>query len=157
MQDSPKSPSKRGGARPGAGRKSSPDARNIRASFNLSPRAADALRRAAVAQSCSHAAQQRILREPHPRHRLPRLRPERNLRKQALDAIAVIDKADKDRKLNNLGIIIAICCGVGGLILSIISLIRADQSDSRMDELENRVTILESRATILERSGPPQK
>lgn len=104
-----------------------------------------------------HAAQQRILREPHPRHRLPRLRPERNLRKQALDAIAVIDKADKDRKLNNLGIIIAICCGVGGLILSIISLIRADQSDSRMDELENRVTILESRATILERSGPPQK
>ena len=76
---------------------------------------------------------------------------------KALDAIAVIDKADKDRKLNNLGIIIAICCGVGGLILSIISLIRADQSDSRMDELENRVTILESRATILERSGPPQK
>ena len=53
MQDSPKSPSKRGGARPGAGRKSSPDARNIRASFNLSPRAADALRRAADAQSCS--------------------------------------------------------------------------------------------------------
>lgn len=80
-----------------------------------------------------------------------------SLRKQALDAIAVIDKADKDRKLNNLGIIIAICCGVGGLILSIISLIRADQSDSRMDELENRVTILESRVTILERSGPPQK
>ena len=53
MQDSPKFSSNMGGPRPGAGRKSSPDARNIRASFNLSPRAADALRRAADAQSCS--------------------------------------------------------------------------------------------------------
>lgn len=53
MQDSVNSQSRHGGARKGAGRKSGDNPRNIRASFMLSSKAADALREAAERENCS--------------------------------------------------------------------------------------------------------
>lgn len=53
MQDSIKDAPSRGGARPGSGRKRGENSRNIRASFNLSPKAAAALQAAADRDGCS--------------------------------------------------------------------------------------------------------
>lgn len=53
MQEEIKTQSKRGGARPGAGRKRGENSRNVRASFSLSPLAASRLGMAADAQGCS--------------------------------------------------------------------------------------------------------
>lgn len=54
-----------------------------------------------------------------------------------------IENAEHDRKLNNAGIIVAICCGIIGIIISCVSLIWTIHTDTRLNELEKRVTVLE--------------
>lgn len=66
-----------------------------------------------------------------------------SLRKDCEHEIQKIDKAERDRKLNNRGIRVAIWCGIGGLFISIISLLWTIRTDNRLDELDNRMTRLE--------------
>ena len=53
MQDEIKQPSKRGGARKGAGRKAAENPRNVRVSFSLTAKAAENLQKAADAAGVS--------------------------------------------------------------------------------------------------------
>lgn len=70
----------------------------------------------------------------------PRLAP---LRKDCEHEIDKIDKAERDRKLNNRGIKVAMWCAILGIIISIVSLIWTIRNDNRLDEMEDQVLELE--------------
>lgn len=70
----------------------------------------------------------------------PQLAP---LRKDCEHAIEKIDKAERDRKLNNRGIKVAMWCAILGIIISIVSFIWTIRTDNRLDEMEDRVLKLE--------------
>ena len=65
------------------------------------------------------------------------------LRKDCEHAIEKIDKAERDRKLNNRGIKVAMWCAILGIIISIVSFIWTIRTDNRLDEMEDRVLKLE--------------
>lgn len=66
-----------------------------------------------------------------------------SLRKDCEYAIEKIDKAERDRKLSNRGIKVAMWCTILGIVISIVSLIWTIRTDNRLDEMEDRVLKLE--------------